>query len=180
MTRKSTFLATAMAAGAMLFASPASAQADRLDPAAVTAAARYALPVAFDGFLQRCSSNLAPSGFAIRNASDIRAKFSEGSAQAWPAAKAAMLQLASEEAGDMTAILGGLNDDDLRPFVDGLVQGLVSQEIKLDDCSDIERGLEILDPLPAENTAALIGFFFELGAREEAEDDGEAKADAAQ
>lgn len=154
---------------ALIGATPAMAQPRELDPVAVAAAARYALPIAFDGFLRRCSANLQPDGYAKSNAVQLRAKFAEGSDAAWPAAKAAMMQMTAEEAGDMSAMFEMMGDDALRPFVDGLVEGMVSQEIKTEDCADIERGLEILDPLPAENLAAMVGFVVELGQKKDAE-----------
>lgn len=171
----SRFAGAIVVSTALLGATPAMAQPDELDPVAVAAAARYALPIAFDGFLRRCSTNLLPDGYAKSNATMLRAKFADGSDEAWPAAKAAMMQMTAEDAGDMSAMFEMMGDDALRPFVDGLVEGMVSQEIKSDDCESIERGLEILDPLPADNIAALLGFVVEMGQKEEAEDDGEAR-----
>lgn len=150
---------------ALLGAAPVSAQPSGLDPETVTAASRYALPIAFDSFVTRCSAELDPAGFTLSNSDAIMAKFSEGNDDAWPQAKQALMGLASEggDAGPMAAIFDTMDDEDLRPFVDGLVGGLVAQEIKTENCETIERGLEILDPLPADNFAQLIGLFFELG-----------------
>ncbi|MHA7818370.1 MAG: hypothetical protein ACX930_01855 [Erythrobacter sp.] len=166
---------TVVASMAVLGATPAFAQPDDLDPVAVAAAARYALPIAFDGFMRRCSASLLPDGYAKSNAGMIRAKFADGSDAAWPAAKAAMIQMSAAEGGEMSAMVEMMGDDALRPFVDGLVEGMVSQEIKPDDCESIERGLEILEPLPADNIAALLGFVVEMEQREKTEDDGEAR-----
>ena len=165
----------ALMSAALLGTTPAAAQPNELDPVAVAAAARYALPIAFDGFMRRCSANLLPDGYAKSNASQLRAKFADGSDAAWPAAKAAMLQMTAEDTGDMAAMFEMMGDDALRPFVDGLVEGMVSEEIKPDQCSDIERGLEILDPLPADNLAAMVGFFVEMGQKDDAAEDGAAR-----
>lgn len=175
MKRTTSIFSAALICSALAAASPASAQPDNLDPVAVAAASRYALPIAFDGYMRRCSASLQSTGYAKSNAPFLRTKFAEGSDEAWPAAKSALMTMSAGEAGDMSGMLDMLGDDALRPFVDGLVEGLVVQEIKLEDCEVIERGLEILDPLPAENVAALIGFMVEMGQRENAEDDGEAR-----
>lgn len=160
-----------LAAAATLSASHATAQPSNLDPAAVAAASRYALPIAFDSFVTRCSASLDQGGYALRNSDRLMAKFSDGMDDAWPAAKDAMIMMASgdEDAREMTAVVAMLGDDELRPFVDGLVGGLIGQEIKTDDCEVIERGLEILDPLPADNIAQMVGLIVELGAREDEE-----------
>jgi len=50
----------------------------------------------------------------------------------------------------------------LRPFVDGLVTQMIAGEIKPKTCGKIERGLELLSPLPVDNTAQLMTFVAEL------------------
>lgn len=161
-------VAAVLTASTTFGALPAAAQPANLDPAQVSAAARYALPLAFDGFMKRCTRTLDTSGYARNNQNELSAKFSQDAAAYWPQAKQALLQLGSEEAGDdMGAMLEMLGDDELRPFVDGIISAMLVQEIKLKDCVSIERGLEILDPLPAENVAQLVGFFFEMGVRDE-------------
>ena len=166
-------IGAALAGLALGVSAPAAAQAEDLDPAMVAAASRYALPVAFEGYLSACNTKLARDGYINTNSSRIHAKFAEGSDAAWPSAKAAMLQMASKEAGDMTAMFEMMGDEALRPFVDGLIASMVSSEIKTENCADIERGLEILDPLPADNVAELIGFFVELAERDKKNEAGE-------
>ncbi len=148
---------------------PAAAQDRELDPEAVQAAARYALPLAFDGYVTRCSAELDPSGYVASNTDNLSAKFSDGAGESWPAAKVLMMNIAREEAGEMTAIFDMLDDESLRPFVDGMIQGIVAQEMKVEECGTVERALEILDPMPADNVAALAGFLFEMGMRADAE-----------
>ncbi len=163
-------LATALGTAALFANSPATAQPADIDPQMVSAAARYALPVAFDGFVERCSARLDPAGYALTNRNAIRAKFADGVDEAWPEARQVLMQFGAEEAGDMGAVFEMLDDAELRPFVDGLIEGLVAQEIKPDDCGMIERGLEIVDPLPADNVAEMVGFLFEIGVAEDAQD----------
>ncbi|WP_299192651.1 hypothetical protein [uncultured Erythrobacter sp.] len=168
MKQLTTFAGAALMAGAAFGAAPASAQVEDLDPAAVAAATRYALPLAFEGFMTRCFDRLDNDGYAVTNAETLRAKFSDGADAAWPGARTLIVQMASEEADNMTDVFNMLDDDALRPFVDGLVENMVAQEIRPEDCETIERGLEIFDPVPADNMAALVGFIVELVAEEEA------------
>lgn len=163
MKRISKLAALGVACAGLIAGSPAQAQMSDLDPAAVSAATRYALPHAFDGYMSRCFDSLSGDGYAITNADALRAKFADGAAAAWPGAKALMMDMAREEAGEMSALLEMMDDDDLRPFVDGLITSMVASEIPPEDCEMIERGLEILDPLPADNVAMMVGFIIELG-----------------
>jgi hypothetical protein len=149
--------------GAVMTAAPASAQDDDLDPAAVAAAVRYGLPQAFEGYMTRCFETLDGEGYAVTNAPRLRTKFSDGADAAWPGARQFLMQIAQEEAGQMGDLIGDLDDVELRTFVDGLIESLAAQEIKLESCETIERGLEILDPVPADTVASMFGFLVELG-----------------
>ena len=181
MKRITKLAATALASATMFAATPVTAQPSDLDPAAVAAAVRYSLPMAFDGYMTRCFDSLAPDGYAITNADALRAKFADGNEASWPGAKALMMDMAREEAGDMTAVFELMDDDDLRPFVDGLITNMAASEIREQDCETIERGLEIFDPLPADNLAMMVGFIVELGIAMDQEEmaQAEAAADAA-
>ncbi len=148
-------------------ATPAAAQEPELDPQAVSAATRYGLPIAYDGFRSACRDLLPADGFFARNEERLAIKFAEGAEGSWPEAKAALMQIASKEADGADAILSGMPDEALKPFVDSLFQNMLAQEIKPENCGDIERGLELLDPMPVENIAELLGFIIELDNRAE-------------
>ncbi|BDI61169.1 hypothetical protein [Qipengyuania nanhaisediminis] len=172
MTRFTTLAAVALGSAALLVSVPASAQGARdLDPVAVASATRYALPHAFEGYLDRCTSRLDPNGFALSNSERLRDKFADGSEAGWPGAKALLIGLATQEDDGASDMIAMLDDGSLRPFVDGLLTNLVAQEIKPETCPQIERALEILDPLPADNLAQFTGFIMEM-----VQDDEERKA----
>lgn len=70
---------------------------------------------------------------------------------------------AGEAAGmDMKAMLSAMPEDALRPFVDALVGQMIAEQIKGESCGKIERGLELLSPLPSDNVGGLIAFVVEL------------------
>ena len=151
----------------MSLAAPSAAQERELDPVKVQATARYALPFVFQGFVTRCSVELESDGYVAANEERLTLKFADGASESWPVAKSLMMELTSQEAGEMSAIFDMLDDESLRPFVDGMIEGMVAQEMKVEDCGTIERALEILDPLPADNVAALAGFLVEMGMNED-------------
>ena len=100
---------------ATMGATPAAAQVDNLDPDSVASAVRYSLPLAFKGYVSRCSSTLDANGFALSNAPRLNAKFSEGVDAAWPGARSLIMQVAKEQAGDMSALFDVMGDDEFAP-----------------------------------------------------------------
>ena len=65
------------------------------------------------------------------------------------------------------AMIAGMPDEALKPFVVAFLQQMVATEVKPEQCLDIARGLELIDPLPADNIAGLIAFMVEMAGREE-------------
>ena len=149
---------------AAMAAAPLSAQADPT-PEQVEAATRYALPHLFEGFRATCADTLSADGYLASEGDRLQTKFSDGADVYWPQAKTAMINLASQRSGEASSELdmfASLPDESLQPLVDGLVFAIVATELKTEQCGDVERGLALLDPLPVENFAGLIGFMFEM------------------
>ena len=149
---------------AAMVAAPLSAQADPT-PEQVEAATRYALPHLFEGFRATCADTLSADGYLASEGDRLQTKFSDGADAYWPQAKTAMINLASQRAGEASSELvmfASLPDESLQPLVDGLVFALVATELKTEQCGNVERALALLDPLPVENFAGLIGFMFEM------------------
>ena len=149
-------LSLSLTVGAM----PAQAQSNA-DPEEIASAVRFGLPALFEGYRTRCSATLSPEGFVAQNAERLAAKFADGADARWPEAKGALLSLGTDE-GLEPDLVAGMPDEALKPFVTGILQQMAATEIQPDQCSDVERGLELLDPLPADNIAGLIGFIVEI------------------
>lgn len=166
----------ALGALAAAFASPAAAQGE-LSPAEIEATTRYALPHAFNGYVTGCRPHLKKTGYVLANAERLRGKFAAGSEAFWPQAKKALMSMAAKrDKTGSAAMFANLPDDALRPFVDGLLVTMVTGEMKPELCRDVERGLAIMDPLPAENLGRFAAFLFELVERDEAREKANATA----
>jgi hypothetical protein len=63
---------------------------------------------------------------------------------------------------EMMTAFEQLPPDSMRLFVDTIVIQKVAQEIRVQDCSKIDRGVELLSPLPVENVGGLASFLFEM------------------
>ena len=127
-------LSLSLTVGAM----PAQAQSNA-DPEEIASAVRFGLPALFEGYRTRCSATLSPEGFVAQNAERQERALGLG-----------------------PDLVAGMPDEALKPFVTGILQQMAATEIQPDQCSDVERGLELLDPLPADNIAGLIGFIVEI------------------
>ena len=159
----------------------ATAQETRLEPVNFEAATLYALPHLFKGYTTVCADVLSSDGYVATNADRLSAKFAGASDGTWPQARDALGQLAAKEGGSEGAdLLTMMPDGSLKPFIDGILFALVSTEMKPERCSDVERALELFDPMPAENIAGLMGFIMEMVERDKAEKRARAEALAAE
>ena len=171
----------AAAATLGLFATPVLAQetADRPSPEQIAQAVRYALPHLVTGVQGVCGNQLAADGFLARNGDAFKTRMTVGAEAAWPQAKSAMLAFAaSRQGGDQLAAFADLPDEMLQPVVDGLIVAMISSELKPASCADVERGMELVAPLPPENIAGLVGFVMDMaGSDDEATVEGNDDAD---
>lgn len=131
---------------------------DCLNEAEFGALVGYALPSVLDGAMTACRPHLAKDGFFATRGSEFVNRYAARKSSAWPVAKTAFLKLGGAKDARMADTIRSLPDSALQPFVEAMVSELVGGEIKPDQCTAIERGVRILSPLPAENTAELITF----------------------
>lgn len=129
----------------------------------------YAMPIAFDAARTACANRFARSGFVATRGDAYIANFRAAQDAAWPGAFRIIKTFMAEEskrddgAGtDMAPMLESLPEEALRPFVDALVGQMIAEEIKGDSCGKIERGLELVSPLPSDNVGGLVAFIGEL------------------
>lgn len=66
------------------------------------------------------------------------------------------------EADEMMAMFQTLPPETVRPLFDAVIEQKVAEEIKVGDCAKIERGVELLSPLPPENVGGLITFLLDV------------------
>jgi hypothetical protein len=158
-------IAAIAALAALALPAAAQARAD-LSPEATQAAVRYALPHLLAGIRSSCGPKLAQSGYLARNGAALLDRYSQGSEAAWPAARTALMALGGEKNAEMAQMLGQMPDSALKPFVDATISSMVATRLKVEDCDEVERGLELLAPLPPENIAGLAGFLLEMADRD--------------
>lgn len=142
-----------------------------LTAAEFTSLASYGLPSVIKGATERCAATLPAGAWLKQNGAQLSSRYAEAKPRAWPGAKAAFLKLGGT--GDKQAVdmIKTLPDTTLQPMVDGLIEGMIGQQLPTDRCATVDRVVRLLSPLPAENTAELIALAAGLGTKS-----GQAKA----
>jgi hypothetical protein len=129
----------------------------------------YAMPLALDAAQTKCGDTLAADGFLLGNSADFKARFSTQQDSAWPGALRLISAFAERgrapggnRNSDFADMFTSLPEDAIRPFVDAIVLQEIAKVIPLKECVNIERGLALMEPMPAENIGNLAAFLFEM------------------
>lgn len=132
-----------------------------LTPSELSQLAAYSLPSAIKGTSQRCVPQLGANSFLGREGEALASRYATQKARSWPGAKTAFMKLNGTKAAAQNPF-SSLPDSSLQQIVDAVMEGMVSQKIAVSDCESIDTVLELLAPLPPENTAELIALVIGL------------------
>ncbi len=119
---------------------------------------RVVLPDMIAGMSDKCSNALPTGAFLDVNGKAMADHFRPASTAAWPIAKPALLKLG----GDDAKMLTSLPDEALRPLVSSLLTSAMSEKIKPEQCLSLNRLVESMAPLQAENVSNMILAIIEL------------------
>ncbi|WP_432200429.1 hypothetical protein ACRAQ7_12695 [Erythrobacter sp. W53] len=129
----------------------------------------YAMPMLLDGFEAKCSEQLSSDGFAAQKGAALKERFVTLQDDAWPGTFRVIGQFAErgrapggKKSNNFVESLETLPEDAVRPFVDALVTQEITKVIPHKECANIERGLELMEPLPPENWGGLAALLFQL------------------
>lgn len=138
------------------------ATATCLTKAEATSLISYALPQAINGTAKRCAASLPTNAFLRTEGAALATRYAAQKQRHWPKAKPAFLKALGAQDPNSAATMGGLPDDTLRQLADVFVEGFVSQRIAPKSCSKLDLAIDLLSPLPPENTAGLIALTLDL------------------
>jgi len=125
----------------------------------------YAVPMLMDGVQISCSDVLPADSFVMgANGEGFADRFAALNDQAWPGARRALMTFMKAEGDNqaMSGMLGEMDDEALRPFVDAIIGPMLAEEITPSSCASIEQILPLIAPLPAENYGPLLATIFSL------------------
>ena len=160
-------IASALLAGAALFsAQAAQAQQACIAPEDLNDGLTYAIPMIYEAAMATCADQYSANGFMKSEGPAFADGFRTLQDDAWPGALRLIKVFAASGTDDgeddpMGAIINSVPAEVLRPFVDAMVLEMVAAEIKPDSCGKIERGAELIAPLPPENVSGLLTFIAE-------------------
>lgn len=160
----------AMATALALLPGPIVSSAHAAEPPCLTATeftalASYGLPSMITGATQRCAAALPADAWLKRNGAQLSARYASAKPRAWPGAKLAFMKLGSNGGKEAVDIFKTLPDTTLQQMVDGLIEGMIGQQLPVERCGTIDRVVSLLSPLPPENTAELIALAAGIGAK---------------
>lgn len=124
----------------------------------------WAMPSAITGITQRCTPVLAKDAYLARSGTQLAQRYGAARTAAWPEAKAALLRVAGESKDPMMSTVKDLPDATIQQLLDTLVSGVVSEKVPTERCGTISRALDLLSPLPPENTAEIVALTLGLAA----------------
>ncbi len=152
-------LIACLALGTVAISQPAMAQNLDLDLTEEewTNLARYAMPGAFRGLQRGCGSQLPDDAYIHAQGSELLTRLEASALGTQDMAIDAFMKVAPTNDQGMKEVLGAMPPETLGPFLNEMVAGMVASQIKPDQCVTADRVLALLDPLPAENLAALVG-----------------------
>ena len=162
MRRLSKTLAAVLAMTPMVASATAHAAAPCITSEEFGSLAQFAMPSIVEGARQRCLNTLPATAFLRTGAAAMEQRYRQGSAQAWPRAKAAFLKIGNT-GKDTDLLFAAMPDSGLQSTIDTVVQGLVVSQLPPDQCATVDRLLADLAPLPARNTADLIALLVTVG-----------------
>lgn len=162
------FAATAAALLALFPAIATAALPTCLTRQEATALIAYGLPEAISGTTKRCTPVLPADSFLRRRGADLAARYAGQKDKYWPQARPAFLKALNAGGGETGALTRDLPEETQRQLADIFVEGLVSQRIAPKSCGKLDLAIDLLSPLPPENTAGLIALSMELASKAEA------------
>jgi hypothetical protein len=122
----------------------------------------YALPQAIAGTAKRCGPSLPANAFLNTQGPALAQRYAGQKDRYWPKAKPALLKTLGAQGDGSGKTMAGLPDDTLRQLADVFVEGFVSQRIAPKSCKKLDLAIDLLSPLPPENTAGLIALTLEV------------------
>jgi hypothetical protein len=127
-----------------------------------TALIAYALPQAINGTAKRCAPSLPADAFLRRQGPQLATRYAGQKNRYWPQAKPAFMKTLGAEGSGSAQMVANLPDETVRQLADVFVEGFVSQRIAIKSCTKLDLAIDLLSPLPPENTAGLIALTLDV------------------
>ena len=124
----------------------------------------YAVPSVVEGVRGKCAAKLSKTGFLAAKGDAFAAKYAALQNDTWPVAKAGILKFVgapkagAAKASDPVAMLAALPDEAVRPLVDAMIAQKVGEAVKPEQCTNVERGIQLASVMNPRDSGAMIAF----------------------
>ena len=156
-------LAAALLAAAIPSMAQAQAGAACLSRAEANALFAHALPDLIEGIRGKCAASLPAGAFLPSQGGTLIARYRSAGTDNWALARQGFTKMMGTK-GDMESkMMAAMPDAALKGLLGTAFSVAVTEDIKTKDCSQIDRFVAALSPLPAANVAEIITGLMVLG-----------------
>ncbi|MFC3214469.1 hypothetical protein [Novosphingobium panipatense] len=138
------------------------AQSVCITKAEATSLITYALPQAISATAKRCAPSLPANAFLRTRSAELVSRYAGQKDRHWLKAKPAFMKAVNAQDAGSAKMFASLPDESLRQMADVFVEGFVSQRIATRSCKQLDLAIDLLSPLPPENTAGLIALTLDM------------------
>lgn len=142
----------ALFSSAQLSAAPAQQCLNQTDVHGLVA---YMLPSLAETVVERCASRLPSSSYLNTRGSGLIGELRKGQSAAWPAARDAMVKMAGKD-DSSSEMFRSMPESVVGPIMEETLTGEMGDDIKPQNCKDIDRVLSTMAPLPAANLVDMV------------------------
>jgi len=127
----------------------------------------YAMPPAIEAVRNTCEGRLKSNGFLTTGGAKLSARYAALQTESWPQAKrAAVTLLSSNTPNTMRTSMGSIDparmfqtlpDNLARPLADTLILQKVAEQVRPEQCGEIEQVFSAMSPIAPRDAGALLG-----------------------
>ena len=137
------------------------AQKPCITPAQNEAVTAYVMPSLATEMARKCAPSLGTSAYLTASAQRLSQEWQAGADKAWPTARTVVTELAN-----LPLAPGSSGDAFAKMVLAPALAGKIAFEMDAQACSVTDRLLEQLEPLPAQNLAAVLALALEVGSQQ--------------
>lgn len=142
----------ALFSSAQLSAAPAAQCLTETDVHGLVA---YMLPSLTETVVERCAARLPANSYLNTRGNGLVSQLRQGQSAAWPSARDAMVKMAGKD-DDSSAMFRSMPESVVGPMMEDMVTDKVGNDIKAQNCKDIDRVLSTMAPMPVANLVDMV------------------------
>lgn len=109
----------------------------------------YALPSVAETVVARCAGRLPANAYLNKRGTKLVAELRGGQTAAWPAAREAIIKISGDS--ENAEMLRAMPEAMVGPMMEKMISERFTNDIKPENCKDIDRVLTTMAPMPTAN-----------------------------